>query len=140
MRIGLAYITGIQGRIKEVYHSAIPILDILVSAPQLCRASLFSCYEIAIAAIMKVSLVLPFTAAVAAALDLTVTTSSGRITGHKAPEAESVYEFLGVPFAKPPVGELRFAPPAKLGPMASNAVFVADKFVSFSGDGHWGDS
>lgn len=84
---------------------------------------------------MRASLVLPFmaAAAVAAALDLTVTTSRGRITGHKAPEVEGVYEFLGVPFAKPPVGELRFAPPAKLGPEASRAVFVADKYVSFSG-------
>jgi hypothetical protein len=81
---------------------------------------------------MKASLVLPFMAAAAAALDLTVTTSRGRITGHKAPKAEGVYEFLGVPFAKPPVGELRFAPPVKLGPVPSSAVFVADKFVSFS--------
>jgi hypothetical protein len=82
---------------------------------------------------MKASLVLPFmvAAAAAAALDLTVTTSRGRITGHKAPQAENVYEFLGVPFAKPPVGELRFAPPAKLGPASSSAAFVADKFVSF---------
>ncbi|KFY93000.1 hypothetical protein V498_04617 [Pseudogymnoascus sp. VKM F-4517 (FW-2822)] len=80
---------------------------------------------------MRASLVLPFmaAAAVAAALDLTVTTSRGRITGHKAPEVEGVYEFLGVPFAKPPVGELRFAPPAKLGPEASRAVFVADKYT-----------
>lgn len=80
---------------------------------------------------MRVFLVLLFIATAAAAL--TVTTSSGRITGHKAPEAEGVYEFLGMPFAKPPVGELRFAPPANLGPVVSSAVFVADKFVSFSG-------
>ncbi|KFY03178.1 hypothetical protein O988_01662 [Pseudogymnoascus sp. VKM F-3808] len=78
---------------------------------------------------MKASLVLPFMVAAAAALDLTVTTSRGRITGHKAPQAENVYEFLGVPFAKPPVGELRFAPPAKLGPASSSAAFVADKFT-----------
>lgn len=82
---------------------------------------------------MKASLVLPFMAAAAVALDLTVTMSRGRITGHKAPEVEGVYEFLGVPYAKPPVGELRFAPPAKLGPEASSAVFVADKYVSYSG-------
>lgn len=84
---------------------------------------------------MKASFVRSFMVAVAAAatLDLTVTTSGGRITGHKAPGAEGVHEFLGVPFAKPPVGELRFAPPAKLGPVASSDVFVADKFVSFLG-------
>lgn len=105
-----------------------------VSIPQLCRDRFFSCNEIAIAAIMKVSFVLPFVAAAAAAaLDLTVTTSAGRIRGHKAPEVKGVYEFLGVPFAKPPVGKLRFAPPAKLGRVASSAVFVADKYVSFSG-------
>lgn len=134
MGIGI-YSYAAQGR--GVYHFAIPVPDVLISTLQLCRSSLFSCNEIAIAAIMKASLVLPFMAAAAAALDLTVTTSRGRITGHNAPEAEGVYEFLGVPFAKPPVGELRFAPPAELGSVASSVVFVADKFVRFSGAERW---
>ncbi|KAK0721180.1 Alpha/Beta hydrolase protein [Apiosordaria backusii] len=42
-----------------------------------------------------------------------VSTSSGLITGHIAPNTECVMEFLGIPYAKPPVGDLRFAPPQK---------------------------
>lgn len=38
-------------------------------------------------------------------------TSSGRIRGHAAPNETTVSEYLGIPFAKPPVGDLRFAPP-----------------------------
>ena len=44
-----------------------------------------------------------------AALNLTVLTSNGRITGHTAPSKPDVIEFLGIPYASPPVGDLRFA-------------------------------
>lgn len=37
-----------------------------------------------------------------------------------------VREFLGIPYAKPPVGELRFAPPQKHEPWKEP--FMADKF------------
>ena len=84
---------------------------------------------------MKTSFLRPLVAGLAGAataLNLTVSTSNGRITGHTAPEAEGVYEFLGIPFAQPPLGDLRFAPPAGLSPAVSSAApFVADKFVSF---------
>ncbi|KAK4173861.1 putative lipase [Triangularia setosa] len=43
-----------------------------------------------------------------------VRTSSGLITGHTAPNTGCVIEFLGIPYAKPPIGDLRFAPPQKL--------------------------
>ncbi|KAK0666755.1 putative lipase [Cercophora samala] len=43
-----------------------------------------------------------------------VKTSSGLITGHTSPNTSCVLEFLGIPYAKPPVGDLRFAPPQKL--------------------------
>lgn len=40
-----------------------------------------------------------------------VNTTSGRIWGHAAPNATQVSEYLGIPFAVPPLGHLRFAPP-----------------------------
>jgi Carboxylesterase family len=43
----------------------------------------------------------------------TVNTSNGPITGHPAPNVSQVVEFLGVRYARPPVGDLRFAPPMK---------------------------
>ncbi|CRK23594.1 hypothetical protein BN1723_013044 [Verticillium longisporum] len=45
---------------------------------------------------------------------LTVETANGPVTGHLAPNASCVVEYLGVPYAKPPVGGLRFAPPQKI--------------------------
>lgn len=45
---------------------------------------------------------------------LTVSTSNGPITGHAASNSDCVVEYLGIPFAQPPVGDLRFAPPAKI--------------------------
>lgn len=41
----------------------------------------------------------------------TVRTSSGPVNGHAASNESQVSEYLGIPFAKPPVGELRFAVP-----------------------------
>lgn len=43
--------------------------------------------------------------------DLDVVTSNGRITGHVAPGMRKTAEFLGIPYAQPPVGEFRFAKP-----------------------------
>jgi hypothetical protein len=40
-----------------------------------------------------------------------VRTTSGTIIGHAAPVTTNVSEYLGVPYAKPPVGRLRFARP-----------------------------
>ena len=41
----------------------------------------------------------------------TVYTTSGAVQGHPAPEAREVSEYLGIPFAQPPTGSLRFQPP-----------------------------
>ncbi|KAF2097473.1 cholinesterase precursor [Rhizodiscina lignyota] len=43
-----------------------------------------------------------------------VQTSSGKIKGHAAPNVSGVWEFLGIRYAQPPVGELRFAAPESL--------------------------
>ncbi|KAH6871540.1 carboxylesterase [Thelonectria olida] len=40
-----------------------------------------------------------------------VQTSSGPVQGHAASNAGEVSEYLGIPYAKPPIGELRFQPP-----------------------------
>jgi carboxylesterase type B len=45
---------------------------------------------------------------------LTVSTSNGPVIGHAASNSDCVVEYLGIPFAQPPVGDLRFAPPARL--------------------------
>ncbi|TGO70188.1 hypothetical protein BOTNAR_0003g00820 [Botryotinia narcissicola] len=41
----------------------------------------------------------------------TVQTSSGPVNGHPGLNNSQVSEYLGIPFAKPPVGDLRFAAP-----------------------------
>ncbi|KAK3696624.1 hypothetical protein LTR37_017877 [Vermiconidia calcicola] len=46
-------------------------------------------------------------------VDLTASTSDGEIIGHLAKNRSSVLEFLGIPYAQPPTGNLRFAAPAK---------------------------
>ncbi|KAB8338713.1 hypothetical protein FH972_021658 [Carpinus fangiana] len=54
-----------------------------------------------------------------------VNTTSGRVIGHAAPNATQVSEYLGIPFAQPPVGQLRFAPPLAY---SGTEDFHADKF------------
>jgi Carboxylesterase family len=43
----------------------------------------------------------------------TVETSSGPVAGHAATNYPEVSEYLGIPFAQAPVGNLRFAAPVK---------------------------
>jgi len=43
-----------------------------------------------------------------------VQTSSGTVVGRASPWKPGVSEYLGVPFAAPPVGDLRWAPPQPL--------------------------
>ena len=56
----------------------------------------------------------------------TVQTDSGIVVGHAAPDVTSVSEYLGIPYAQPPVGDLRFAAPVRY---ASNDTIVASAFV-----------
>lgn len=44
---------------------------------------------------------------------LTVDSTNGPITGHRASNASCVVEYLGIPYVKPPVGDLRFTPPKR---------------------------
>ncbi|KFX98253.1 hypothetical protein V490_02403 [Pseudogymnoascus sp. VKM F-3557] len=41
----------------------------------------------------------------------TVHTQGGPVSGHAASSAHNVSTYLGIPYAKPPIGDLRFAPP-----------------------------
>lgn len=43
----------------------------------------------------------------------TVQTTSGPVNGHPATNASQVSEYLGIPFAQAPIGDLRFAAPQK---------------------------
>lgn len=58
-----------------------------------------------------------------------IRTSSGTIQGHKAPNRPAVVEYLGIPFAKSPVGDLRFAAPQAY---TGTGIFQASKFVGSS--------
>lgn len=53
-------------------------------------------------------------------------TNSGTIIGHAAPNAIEVSEYLAIPYAQPPVEDLRFSPPLAY---RSEGVFNATGFV-----------
>jgi hypothetical protein len=57
----------------------------------------------------------------------TVFTSSGPVKGHAAPYASEVSEYLGIPYAAPPVGDLRFAAPQPYA--GTKSVINATSFV-----------
>ncbi|KAL1851341.1 hypothetical protein Daus18300_012587 [Diaporthe australafricana] len=54
-----------------------------------------------------------------------VTTTSGIIQGHAAADRAEVSEYLGIPYAQPPIGDLRFAAPE---PFLSNSSFTAGSY------------
>ncbi|KAG8628057.1 hypothetical protein KVT40_003930 [Elsinoe batatas] len=56
-----------------------------------------------------------------------VSSSSGRIIGHRAPNSTDTFEFLGIKYGQAPVGELRFAAPLRYSAPRSQ-VFNASKF------------
>lgn len=58
----------------------------------------------------------------------TVQTGSGPVSGHPASNDSAVSEYLGIPFAAAPVGDLRFAAPVKFN---GTAALNGTKFVCF---------
>lgn len=56
-----------------------------------------------------------------------INTTSGQVAGHPSPKQPDVYEYLGIPFAQPPIGDLRFAPPQ---PFIGNESINGTNFVS----------
>lgn len=63
-----------------------------------------------------------------------VKTTSGTIVGHASSWKNQVSEYLGVPFAKPPVGDLRWAPPAPI--TDASKTVNATQYVSTTGGHH----
>lgn len=57
----------------------------------------------------------------------TVKTTSGSVQGHAATNATAVSEYLGIPYAEPPVGIRRFQPPIAY---KGNGILRGDRFVS----------
>lgn len=57
-----------------------------------------------------------------------VETTSGLVKGHPAEGAESVSEFLGIPYAQPPVDELRWRPPV---PYTGKSTINGTDYVSW---------
>jgi cholinesterase len=51
-----------------------------------------------------------------------VKTGSGVVTGRASPWHNNVSEYLGIPFAKPPIGQLRWAPPVVMNDSSSKTI------------------
>jgi hypothetical protein len=55
----------------------------------------------------------------------TVKTSSGSVEGHPSALNPEVSEYLGIPYAKPPIGDLRFVAPTKFEAKGTNVIKAA---------------
>nr|KAG5686968.1 hypothetical protein BaRGS_022969 [Batillaria attramentaria] len=68
---------------------------------------------------------------------VTYTTPSGKVTGRMVTvSGETVYQFLGVPFAEPPIGQLRFKKPVPVRPW--NVTLNATEFAPSCPQPGWG--
>jgi Carboxylesterase family len=63
-----------------------------------------------------------------------VKTTSGIVIGHPARNRTQVSEYLGIKFAREPVGQLRFAAPQ---PFFSNDTYIASAYVRSTPTFNW---
>ena len=84
--------------------------------------TLFTCVTMRVIDVICILFLLPHKRSLLSS----VQTNNGLIVGHTAPNASSVVEYLGIPYAEPP---LRFAAPRKFNGDASST-FEASDFVS----------
>lgn len=82
------------------------------------------------ASLVSLGGVLSFYLTSVSSASLEVNTTNGVIVGHLSASRPSVSEFLGIPYAQPPVGDLRFAPPEPYNP--TGEVYHAANWVSAS--------
>jgi hypothetical protein len=68
----------------------------------------------------------------AASSALSIKASNELIVGYRASNKTNVFEYLGIPFAQPQVGSLRFAPPEKYQWSINSRILLAAKSVSLS--------
>ncbi|KAK3111927.1 hypothetical protein LTR53_012322, partial [Teratosphaeriaceae sp. CCFEE 6253] len=66
---------------------------------------------------------------------LTIPTTSGAVTGFVNATAPNVRQWLGIPYAAPPLGDLRFAPPQAPIPGSVNATAFAPSCMQQYGNG-----
>lgn len=59
---------------------------------------------------------------------INVPTTNGLITGHVPSKSDCVVEFLGIPYAQPPVGHFRFEAPVRLN--VNSKPFIAAKYAA----------
>lgn len=69
----------------------------------------------------------PLALAAPAQTQKTVRTENGPIIGRRASKAPEVWEYLGIPYAQPPLGSLRFVAPQKY---TGKGTYNASQFVS----------
>jgi hypothetical protein len=119
--------------VLSMYRSAARITSNLIATLYVLYLNKITTLIVAITVIMQaLYCVLAlgfFSPAISAASPLgeyDVSTTNGKISGHPAPNVRNTAEFLGIPYAQPPVGQLRFAPPL---PPDSIGSFVAGDWV-----------
>jgi cholinesterase len=83
----------------------------------------------ALSAIVALALASPLNQRSTFAIGQTTKTTSGVVTGHAAKNRTEVSEYLGIPFAKPPVGDLRWKAPVKY---VGDAPINASSYVSLT--------
>lgn len=85
--------------------------------------------KFAFVGLLPILVALGYTAIGSAATVARVTTASGIVEGQIASDTDGVSEYLGIPYARPPVGRLRWAPPERF---SGSSIIKATAFVGLT--------